>query len=205
MTSPTMDEDGSMRAPVQVLHPLRLERERTSILGMVIFIGSWVMLFMALFFVFAMFRAKEPVWPPFGVEAVPLGLPILNTFIIALSSVLLHRGIRDFAADQRSKALWGIGAAAALGALFMGLQIQLWSSVWASGLELSTHLYASFFYGLTAVHAVHVLVGWALLIWLVAMVRGVPQVNHALRARLIGMFWHFVGAVWMALFLLVFP
>jgi len=204
MANPSMDGAGP-QGQIRTLHPERLERERTSMLGMVIFMGSWVMLFFGLFFVFSMYRVKQPVWPPFGVEPVPLTLPIINTFVIALSSAALHWGIRAFQVGRRSQALLGACGAAAMGLLFMVLQVELWASVWESGLELSTNLYASFFYVLTAIHAAHVLVGWALLVWLVAMVRGVPQVSHALRARLIGMFWHFVGAVWLALFLLVFP
>ncbi len=192
-------------ASVQDLHPVRAERERTTLLGMVAFIASWVMLFLGLFFIFAMYRVKQPAWPPLGVDSLPLTLPIINTFVIGLSSASLHWAVRALGAGRRPEAFRGVLATVALGALFMGLQLQLWSDVWASGLELSTNLYASYFYALTVFHAAHVFVGWSLLLWLVAMVRGAPQVSHALRAKLIGMFWHFVGAVWMALFLLVFP
>ena len=72
--------------------------------------------------------------------------------------------------------------------------------VWRAGLVPSGGPYASVFYALTAFHALHVLVGLAALAVLAMRSRAATRSA----VRLWGMFWHFVGVVWGALYVAVY-
>ena len=64
---PTQEEDVQTLS----LHPEWKEVEKTSMLGMVIFLGSWTMLFAGLFYVFGSYRLSLSAWPPAGAEPLP--------------------------------------------------------------------------------------------------------------------------------------
>jgi heme/copper-type cytochrome/quinol oxidase subunit 3 len=74
--------------------------------------------------------------------------------------------------------------------------------LWRAGLVPSGGPYASVFYALTSFHALHVLVGLAALTVL-ALRSGARSATRS-AVRLWGMFWHFVGVVWGALYVAVY-
>ncbi len=185
--------------------PRRPRSDTTAYIGMVIFLGGWAMLFAGLFFVYAAVRYKAPVWPPDGEVAAPLGLPLVNTIVMLASSVALVLGLRAVR-TARPRALTGwLSTALVLGATFFVLQCVVWTRMWRSGMLPSTGIYGSVFYGLTVFHALHVLAGLVglLLIWRRALA-GKFSVQRHTAVRMWGMFWHFVDAVWLVMFLTVY-
>ncbi len=173
----------------------------TAYLGMVIFLASWAMMFAGLFFAYGLVRSRAPVWPPLDQPRLPLGLPGLNVAVAAASSAALVGALRAFRAHRPQRAAQLVGAAAALGALFLGLQVVVWVSLWRAGLQPDGGPYASVFYALTAFHALHVAVGLAALAVLAARARlGRYGPSRHLAVRLWSMYWHFVGAVWLAIY-----
>lgn len=186
--------------------PPKAREETTAIMGMVIFLASWAMLFAALFFAYAFIRAKATAWPPEGVEALSWRLPAINTAILALSSALIHWGVRAMRRGSLRALAPALLGAVLLGALFLALQTYLWLSLNASGLRPSTGgPYTSVFYGLTWLHAVHVAVG---LVGMAVVARrafaGEFSAARYLPVRLWGMYWHFVGVVWVLMFVSIF-
>jgi heme/copper-type cytochrome/quinol oxidase subunit 3 len=177
--------------------------ERTAHVGMAIFLGSWAMLFLALFFAYAFVRARAPVWPPLDAPPLPRVLPGLNTLAIAASSLAVVRAVRSQDRGRGRSASWHLAAAAALGAAFLALQALVWSALWRAGLVPSGGPYPSVFYAFTAFHALHVLVGLAALAWLAARARSRAGATRT-EVRLWGWYWHFVGAVWVALYVTVY-
>ena len=94
-----------------------------------------------------------------------------------------------------------MGVAIALGAGFVGVQWVVWRQLWAAGLLPSTGAYGSVFYGLTTLHAAHVAAGLVvLLVVLVRALMGVYTEHNVVRVRVAAMFWHFVDAVWLLMF-----
>jgi heme/copper-type cytochrome/quinol oxidase subunit 3 len=79
----------------------RAREEFTSSLGMLIALGSWAMMFGALFFTYAGVRSRAVTWPPPGVPHLPVALPALNTVVLLASSVAMSLGIRALARGQR--------------------------------------------------------------------------------------------------------
>jgi cytochrome c oxidase subunit 3 len=177
--------------------------ELTAYVGTAIFLGSWAMLFVGLFFAYAFVRARAPVWPPLDAPPLPRLLPGLNTLAIAASSVAVARAVRAQALARTASAAASLAAAAGLGALFLAAQCAVWADLWREGLQPSGGTYASVFYAFTALHALHVLVGLVALVALAARARfgrGITRND----VRLWGWYWHFVGILWAVLYVTVY-
>lgn len=104
----------------------------------------------------------------------------LNTLVLLLSSVAA-----EVARRGRPAAL---AFAVLLGVLFLGGQAVAWGDLRARGVFLPTSPYASFFYLLTGVHAVHIVAALAAL--------GLAFARPRLLGLAVG-FWHFMGLVWL--------
>jgi heme/copper-type cytochrome/quinol oxidase subunit 3 len=196
------DLRGEQGAPVYGLARYRRRprgAERTAHVGMAVFLGSWAMLFVGLFFAYAFVRARAPAWPPLDAPPLPRLLPGLNTLVIAASSAAVVVAVRAQELGRTKGARLALAAAAVLGAIFLALQAVVWTALWRRGLVPSGGPYPSVFYALTAFHALHVAVGLAALGWLAAAT-GASRT----RVRLWGWYWHFVGVVWVALYATVY-
>src|SRR5262245_25133939 len=173
-------------------------------LGMVVFIASWSMAFATLFLSFLVLRHREPSWPPPGVVLPSLPLASVATAALLASSVVLHRAVRA-GRDARSSfpALWGWATALALA--FAALQGWLWVAVWNAGGRPDSDMYSGLFYTLTWFHAAHVACGLVALAWIqVGALRGRIGPLRISPASSVALFWHFVDAVWLLLFLSFF-
>jgi cytochrome c oxidase subunit 3 len=172
---------------------------------MVIFLGSWAMMFGALFFAYGMVRARTSAWPPPDLPHLPVLLASVNTALLAASSVALQLSVRALARGKTRVVGPGIGAVALLGALFLALQVTSWLRLYREGLTLEGGPYPSVFYGLTCIHALHVFVGIVALAWLSrSAFVGKYSAARFLPVRLWALYWHFVGAVWAAMFVAVY-
>lgn len=193
-----------MAAAVVRIEP-RAKGDFTQTLGMVIALGAWAMMFGALFFVYAAVRTGYRTWPPPGLPPLPVALPAVNTLVLAASSAALLLGTRALARGRR-KALTGwVAGAIVLGSGFLGLQLVVWRDLWLKGLLPSTGAFASVFYGLTALHAAHVLAGLVVLLVIFARsLRGAYTEHNVIRVRVAGMFWHFVDVVWVLMFVALY-
>lgn len=147
---------------------------------------------------------KVAEWRPFE-----LPLPVwISTAIILLSSVAYYLGKTAIDRnDQPAAKKWFI-TTTALGAAFISSQTLAWVELTASGLYVQGNPYAGFFYILTAIHAVHVLGGITALgaillkIWLPTE-RPAEMERRQTLANVVGWYWHFMGVLWVILFVLL--
>jgi cytochrome c oxidase subunit 3 len=165
-------------------------------------------MFGALFFIYLALRAQTNSWPPAG-QHLPIVLPAINTAVIMLSSVTLAAALRDLRWGRHRRSTVEMAGTLVLGLLFVGLQVALWRDMWADGLTSSAGTLGTVVYGLTILHALHVAAGILVLGYLLVRVvmdtRGADRLhNQVLSLRLCGMFWHFVGAVWIVMFVGMF-
>jgi cytochrome c oxidase subunit 3 len=143
-------------------------------------------------------------WRPF---ALPIQVWISTALIIA-SSFTYHiaKTSVDSGAQPRAKR-WFI-ITTIIGAAFISSQILVWVQLTARGLYMSGNPYAGFFYILTAVHAVHVTGGIAALgaillrTW-TARTSEMQLLRRRSLAQVVGWYWHFMGALWIVLFVLL--
>lgn len=177
----------------------------TAWLGMVIFLGSWAMMFASLFFAYGVLRFRQASWPPPGTPELPRFLPAFNTVVLGLNALALQRSLTAARRNLPEKALSNLVVGLLLGVVFLGLQVVLWKNLLGSGLELEDGSLAAVVYGLTGFHALHVLGGLLGLGLLVpALHSGTLNAARNNRLRLWVMYWHFVGVVWLTMYLLIF-
>ena len=194
------------RGPGQVarLRP-RAKEEATSTLGMTIFLASWAMMFSALFFAYAFVRSRSVMWPPAGIPALPVAMPLVNTVVLLASSVTFSRGLAALQRGGRKTLSGWVLATLVLGVVFLVLQVLVWQSVSRSGLHVSSGIYGSVFYSLTLFHALHVVVGLFILLWvLVRSLAGKYTEHNFVNVRLCTMYWHFVDVVWLLMFISIY-
>jgi cytochrome c oxidase subunit 3/cytochrome o ubiquinol oxidase subunit 3 len=93
-----------------------------------------------------------------------------------------------------------------LGAIFLLGTFQEWRHlIRDDGLTIETSLFGTTYYSLVGLHAFHVAVGLlALAIVMAFTVRGDVGKQHADRAEVLSMYWHFVDVVWVAVFTVVY-
>jgi heme/copper-type cytochrome/quinol oxidase subunit 3 len=192
------------------LHPRVLARERskelTGAVGMIVALAGWTMMFASLMFVYFGLRSQALAWPPPGLPPMPLTLPSINTVVMLASSVTLAQALTRLRGGRFDEAKRWMGFAFALGLTFVVLQVVLWQGMWSSGITVATGTYGAVFYGLTVLHAIHVAAGLVVLGYLVAIAvrRSAAMRERVTTLRLCGMFWHFVDAVWLVMFVALF-
>jgi cytochrome c oxidase subunit III len=175
-------------------------------IGMMVFLGTWTMLFVALLFAYGVVRVQAVSWPPPGEHALPLVLPGLNTLVLVASSLMLRAGMRAMAPGRSPRALLpGLLGAIALGCLFLALQFLVWSRASGSGLAPSSGIYGSVFYALTLFHAAHVASGLlALTVVAFRVSRPAAAASQLRAAGLAAMFWDFIAVVWIVMYVVIF-
>ncbi|MEJ7846819.1 MAG: heme-copper oxidase subunit III [Pyrinomonadaceae bacterium] len=147
---------------------------------------------------------KAAEWNPFD-------LPIevwISTFLILVSSFAYHTAKKAIDGDAHDKAQKWLIATTVFGAAFISSQLLAWLALVNRGLYMHGNPYAGFFYILTAVHALHVLGGIMALgsILLRNWHETANTVEREYRrnlARAVGWYWHFMGALWIVLFILL--
>lgn len=162
---------------------LDTRRETDAAVGLLVFLGATTMLFAALLLAYAVLRAQAPQWPPPGTPPLPRGLAGANTVLLAGASAALWRARRG---GQRA---WR-ATAGMLAAGFLAGQIALWRHLAAVGLGARGQLPGQVFLALSALHALHVAAGLLVLVW-------------SRRLRLVSLYWDFVLAVWVVLYVAV--
>lgn len=141
----------------------------------------------------------------------PFELPIqvwISTAMILMSSLTYHFAKRAVDNDIQPAAKKWFIVTTAIGAAFVSSQILAWVELTARGLYVSGNPYAGFFFVLTAVHAIHVMGGIAALgsillrTWTPAATASQLLRRRSL-AQVVGWYWHFMGALWIVIFILL--
>jgi cytochrome c oxidase subunit 3 len=178
------------------------------LLGMVIFIGSEIMLFASFFTAYFLirFNIAQNNWPPIASNGKPFELPKLitgiNTIILVSSSFTVWYAEHSLNAGNRKGLRRGLILTIMLGATFLIIQINEYIHI---GFTPQNKAFGSTFYALTGLHGAHVFVGLTILTFLLIRV-GVGDFTKERHAPLAAgsVYWHFVDVVWVLLFLLVY-
>ncbi len=135
-----------------------------------------------------------------------LELPVLSTFCLLSSSVTIVLAERAFDRDRVGNfKLWWL-ATMILAAFFLTSTALEWHKlIYQKGLTISTNLFGTTYYSLVGLHASHVIVGLCLLtLVFILSLGGYVTKMHRERVEMISWYWHFVDAVWIAVFTVVY-
>jgi cytochrome c oxidase subunit 3/cytochrome o ubiquinol oxidase subunit 3 len=135
-----------------------------------------------------------------------LEIPVLSTICLLSSSVTITLAGRSWDRDRpgRFKLFWFVTIGLAL--FFIASTALEWRKlIYKDGLTISTNLFGTTFYSLVGLHASHVVVGLCLLtLVFVLSMRGSLTQMHRERVEMISWYWHFVDAVWVVVFTVVY-
>lgn len=135
-----------------------------------------------------------------------LKLPIVSTICLLSSSITVHFAVSALhQGKQRLCSLW-LASTVLLGSIFLGSTAYEWYDlIYHDGLTLQTNLFGTTFYSLVGLHASHVIVGLLMLtLALIFSLRGSLQPKHTERLEVLSIYWHFVDAVWVVVFSVVY-
>ena len=135
-----------------------------------------------------------------------LEVPIFFTICLLSSSLTIHLAVKALRqADIRRFTRWWL-VTIALGATFLYGTAREWQRlIYEVGLTISTNLFGTTYYSLVGLHGFHVVVGLILLSAVMAFTwLGSVRHEHTYRVDVLSYYWHFVDAVWVVVFTVVY-
>ena len=168
--------------------------------GMWVFLVSEIMFFTGLIGSYIVLRLGSPSWPnPREILSIPL--LTVNTIIMLTSNLTMTLAVSAIQRDDTKSAARNVLITAVLGSLFLAVKIFDYIHMVQNGFTISTNLFGSCYYFITAFHGLHVLSGVIFLIYLfVKTRRGAFSAANPIRIECAGLYWDFIDIVWMILF-----
>lgn len=183
-------------------------------LGMWAFLATEALFFGGMFLGYAIYRSAHFAEFAEGSLHLDLFLGTANTAILIASSFTMALAVEAAESERRRRTAGFLGATLALGILFLGIKFYEYADKFHHGLfpgpgfsQVSSpvELFYCFYFAMTGMHALHMIVGVGLLTTLALMVlfgRGLPA--RATAVEMAGLYWHFVDCVWIFLFPLLY-
>jgi cytochrome c oxidase subunit 3 len=196
------------------------QRESAS-LGMWVFLVTEVLFFGGMFMTYTLNRSTYPGVFGEASRSIRLSLGAINTVVLIGSSLTMAMAVWASQAGKKKLIPIFLIATLALGTVFLGIKAVEYHDKYVEhhipgpsfsfepGADVATNAHAQLFFSLyfamTGLHALHMIIGAGLLLWLLReSLRGrfTPQYNTPV--ELVGLYWHFVDIVWIFLFPLLY-
>ncbi|MAD52018.1 MAG: heme-copper oxidase subunit III [Candidatus Marinimicrobia bacterium] len=188
----------------QVIKPKVKTDEFTSVLGVLVVLGSITMLFVALFVSYSILRIQFGMWSKPGTGSLPFTLGVINTVILMSSSWTYYKGQQYAVADRCRQVRQWLGLTLGLGIVFLLTQLNLWRILIDSGMTAQSNIIGSVFYMLTGMHGLHIIAAIIALTWAIIRSTGVAGTVEIHPIKLVGLLWHFLDFLWICLFISIF-
>jgi len=173
-------------------------------LAMWVFLSSECVFFGIFISSYLAYKGRSVVGP-YPHQILNLPLTTLSTFDLLMSSLLMVLALAAVQRGDRFHSRLWLAGTALFGLIFLGFQTYEFTAFVHEGLTLQQNLFGSTFFVLTGFHGGHVLIGVAcLLVLLVLDLRGRLGRDDAIKVETVGLYWHFVDIVWIAIFTLVY-
>ena len=176
-------------------------------LGLWTFIGNETLFFSALIVTYLIFKPVNAARPENQLPHELLGI----AFTAVLAAILLASSLTmvlSIAAIRRDNQRWfriWLLATILLGLSFLGGQAYEFTHLYSEKLTLGSSLLGSTFFVLTGFHGTHVAIGVS---WLLSVLWRSRKNRYSSSAHmdveLVGLYWHFVDLVWVAVFTLIY-
>ncbi len=172
--------------------------------GMIFFLVSEVAFFSTLIMVYLIYSRVQQSGPTSAILSLPL---VIGTTICLLSSSFtIHRA--DKAHDKKDPGAFSLwwSVTILLGITFLAGTAYEWSNlIRKDGLTISSNLFGSTYYTLVGFHALHVTVGVLAMIIVLSLARkNRAAARPGTEVQLVSWYWHFVDAVWIVVFTIVY-
>jgi cytochrome c oxidase subunit III len=135
-----------------------------------------------------------------------LEVPIFTTICLLSSSFTVQRAVSSLGKNNTKLCSLWLALTVLLGAIFLTGTAREWHQlIYRDGLTIRTNLFGTTFYSLVGLHATHVVLGLLMLsVALIFSLRGEITSAHEARLEVLSLYWHFVDAVWVVVFTVVY-
>jgi cytochrome c oxidase subunit 3 len=196
------------------------QRESAS-LGMWVFLVTEVLFFGGMFMTYTLNRSTYPDIFGEASRSINLTLGTVNTVVLIGSSLTMAMSVWAAQVGKKRLVTFFLIATLILGTVFLGIKGVEYHEKFVEhhvpglnfnfepGASTATNAHAQLFFSLyfamTGLHAVHMIVGAGLLLWLIKeSMRGRFTAEYNTPVELVGLYWHFVDIVWIFLFPLLY-
>jgi len=199
-------------------HFVTLEQQHeASSLGMWAFLITEIMFFGGLFTLFIVYVSAYAEAFAAGSHHLDIVLGATNTAVLIGSSFTMAMAVRSAQLGRRKPLLGFLLLTMLLGCVFLGIKAIEYGHKFAEHLvpgpgfnfegpaARHVQLFFSFYFAMTGLHALHMVVGVGLMAWLLLHSwRGRFSAAYFWPVELSGLYWHFVDIVWIFLFPLLY-
>jgi cytochrome c oxidase subunit 3 len=214
-----MSTSSESKHPALADHFIDLKQQYdTAQLGMWSFLLTEVMMFGGLFMCYIVARSKFLEAFVDASHHLSIGLGGFNTIVLIVSSLTMAMAVHAASEGHQKKTFKFLLWTLFLGAVFLGVKYIEYSAkiehhnVPGDSFEwhgvanpANVELFFGLYFVMTGLHAVHMIIGGGLLIWLMVLNhKGRFTKDFSTPVELVGLYWHFVDIVWIFLFPLLY-
>lgn len=174
-------------------------------LGVWVFIIGDMLMFALLFGVYLYYRAADPALFSDAQTGLRQDLALANTLLLLTSSWFVVLGLSAFRSGNRQMCsrLYGLAMACGLG--FVILKYVEYGEKFAAGVTINTNEFYTYYFVLTGIHLLHVVVGLGALLFLIK-VSSKPAVTTADHTNIESgcLYWHMVDLLWIVILAIIY-
>jgi cytochrome c oxidase subunit 3 len=210
---------------VDELHPAALKHQFDDIeqqhqadsIGMWLFLVTEILFFGGMFLGYTVYRSAYHEGFAEASNHLDIWVGCFNTAVLIGSSLTMAMAVHFAALGNNRGLVWMLIGTIVLGSIFLGVKAYEYYDKWAhhlipganfnfepAHLEKPAALFYSFYFAMTGMHALHMIIGIAILFILLWKARQGFFTPHHLHIEIFGLYWHFVDIVWIFLFPLLY-
>lgn len=191
------------------------QQHEASILGMWMFLAQEILFFGGVLLAYWVYRILYPeAWSVGAMQQKTLWGAV-NTIVLIVSSLTMALAVRNAQLGKQRGIVVMLVLTLLFGSVFLVVKGIEYNAHWHEGLFPGAHftwhedpelapkveLFMVFYWGLTGLHALHMVIGVGLLLWIIsrAMRRHFGPEYYS-PVEVMGLYWHFVDIVWIFLF-----
>jgi cytochrome c oxidase subunit 3 len=191
------------------------QQHEASTLGMWMFLATEILFFGGVLCAYWIYRILYPEAWALGAAQQNWKLGAVNTIVLIVSSLTMALAVRSSQLGRRIGTVVMLAATLLFGTVFLVIKGIEYHAHYQEGLFPGVHftwshvpalapkvqLFMVFYFGMTGLHALHMVIGVGLLVWMMWRAwRGQFGPEYYAPVEVMGLYWHFVDIVWIFLF-----
>jgi cytochrome c oxidase subunit 3 len=193
------------------------QQHAASWIGMWVFLATEVMFFGGMFAGYTVYRYWYAQAFASASNHLDVWLGAINTVVLIGSSFTMALAVYNAETGRTKALIWFLLLTIVLGLVFLGIKFYEYHTKFAEHLvpgssfkfegplARQAEIFFSFYFAMTGMHAVHMIIGIGLLAALILKARrGRFSALYHTPVELTGLYWHFVDIVWIFLFPLLY-
>ena len=161
------------------------------------------LVFTAYFVFYLFYRARNPELFLHSQAQLELRIGVLNTLVLLLSSWSVARCVQSARAGAYRAALRDVYITVAFAAVFLFFKVFEWARLVRMGNGFDSNDFFTYYFFLTGIHFVHLLIGFVVLGVVVYQLRSPARRSQEL-VETCATYWHTVDFLWVLIFALLY-